>query len=79
METQKQIHCIASNSYGTTGTHQNLLQDLSKSITRLEKIIHGTKQSNRDNVMVRYQASQIRKYAATQRYSDNQRTQVICC
>ena len=27
--------------------------------------------------MVRYQASQIRKYAATQRYSDNQRTQVI--
>jgi len=29
--------------------------------------------------MVRYQASQIRKYAATQRYSDNQKTQVICC
>jgi len=48
METQKQIHCIASNSYGTTGTHQNLLQDLSKSITRLEKIIHGTKHRNRD-------------------------------
>jgi len=78
METQKQIHCIASNSYGTTGTHQNLLQDLSKSIIRLEKIIHGTKQQPR-HVMVRYQASQIRKYAATQRYSDNQRTQVICC
>jgi len=33
METQKQIHCIASNSYGTTGTHQNLLQDLRKSST----------------------------------------------
>jgi len=48
METQKQIHCIASNSYGTTGTHQNLLQDLSKSITILEKIIYGTKHSNRD-------------------------------
>jgi len=30
METQKQIHCIASYSFGTTGTHQNLLQDLSK-------------------------------------------------
>ena len=48
METQKQVHCTASNSYGTTGTHQNLLQDLSKSITRLEKIIHGTKHRNRD-------------------------------
>jgi len=48
METQKQKHCIAINSYGTTGTHQNLLQDLSKSITRLEQIIHGTKHSNRD-------------------------------
>ena len=33
METQTQIHCIASNSYGTTGTHQNLLQDLRKSST----------------------------------------------
>jgi len=40
METQKQIHCIASNSYDTTGTHQNhyktyqnLLQDLRKSST----------------------------------------------
>ena len=33
METQKQIHCIASNSYGTTGTHQNLLHDLRKSST----------------------------------------------
>jgi len=33
METQKQIHCIASYSYGTTGTHQNLLQDLRKSST----------------------------------------------
>jgi len=24
MQTQKQIHCIASISYGTTGTHKNL-------------------------------------------------------
>jgi len=31
METQKQIHCIASHSFGTAGTHQNLLQDLKKS------------------------------------------------
>jgi len=33
MESQKQIHCIASNSYGTTGMHQNLLEDLRKSST----------------------------------------------
>jgi len=85
METQKQIHCIANNSYGTTGTHQNLLQDLSKSITRLIKIYYKTwenhprhKTQQPRHVMVRYQASQIRKYAATQRYSDNQRTQVNC-
>jgi len=51
---------------------------LSKSITTLEKIIHAAKHSNRD-VLAHYQASQIRKYAATQRYSDNQRAQVICC
>jgi len=29
--------------------------------------------------MAHRQASQIRKYAATQLYSENQRAQVICC
>jgi len=29
--------------------------------------------------MDHHQASQIRKYAATQRHSDNQKSQAICC
>ena len=122
METQKQIHCIASISYSASGTHQqhwiqhwnevdasgtsyryndncNRSAPTKSTTGKHESPINGVqdradvikiyyktwenhprrKTQQPRYVMARHQASQIRKCAATQRYSDNQRTQVICC
>jgi len=76
---------IGTYKRNTTGKHEAPIND-AQGCAYVVKIYYKTYENHPRRktqqpryVMVRYQASQIRKCAATQRYSDNQRAQVICC